>query len=254
MKNKFISLIPIALIVAIWAIVSYNHVLPNYVLPSIKEVATVYFKDFKILFDCASTTIAESTMGLILGIIFGFIFAFFMDRFKLVRLMLYPLLVITQAVPIVALAPLVVLLLGYDILPKIFLTSICCFFPITVSLFNGFNSPDKQYFDLFKTMGASQFQIFKFLKLPFAVPHFVSGLKIAATYAIISAMISEWVGGNSGLGVYMIRAKNSYAFDKLYAVIILICVASIAFVKLIDVINNVFLSKLNFDGSESANV
>lgn len=237
----------------IWGIISYNQMLPSYILPSIREVFVVYFNDFKILFDCTATTVSESILGLIFGIILGFVFAFLMDFLNMVRQMLYPILVITQALPVVVLAPLVVLLFGYDMLPKIFLTSLCCFFPITVSLFNGFNSPDKQYFDLFKTMGASQFQVFKFVKLPFAIPHFVSGLKIAATYAIISAMISEWVGGNSGLGVYMIRAKNSYAFDKLFAVIILICAVSIAFVKLIDIVNSIFLSKLNFNGPESAN-
>ena len=254
MKHKFISLIPIAFVIIIWAVVSNNNVLPSYILPSIQEDVSVYYKDAKILFDCMSTTVAESFIGLFLGAILGLLFAIAMDCFNIVRLMLYPILVITQSIPVVALAPLVILFFGYNMLPKIFLTSICCFFPVTVSTFNGFYSPSKQYFDLFKTMGASKFQIFKFIKLPFAVPYFVSGLKIATTYAIISAIISEWVGGDSGLGVYMIRAKNSYAFDKLFAVIILICIVSIAFVKLVDVINGIFLSKLNFNNLEKADV
>ena len=251
--NKFVSLVPIILIVVVWVAISYSGALPNYILPSITDVANVYLKDAKILFDCASTTVAESVLGLILGAFFGFILAFLMDSFSLIRIMLHPLLVITQSIPVVALAPLIVLFFGYDMLPKIVLTAICCFFPITVSLFNGFRSPNKQYFDLFKTMSASNFQVFRYVKLPFAVPHFVSGLKIATTYAVISAMISEWVGGNSGLGVYMIRAKNSYAFDKLFAVIILICVVSIALVKLIDVINGMFLNKLRFNLTEGEN-
>lgn len=232
---------------------SYSGAMPSYILPSIEDVIAVYFADFKILFDCVSTTVTEAILGLILGTLVAFILAFLIDRFNRVRKMLYPLLVITQSIPVVAIAPLVVLLFGYDMRPKIFLTALCCFFPITVSLYNGFKSPDKQYFDLFKTMGASNFQVFRFVKLPFAVPHFVSGLKIATSYALISALLAEWVGGNSGLGVYMIRAKNSYAFDKLFAVIILICVVSVVLVKAIDAANSMVLSKLHFNIVENNN-
>jgi len=140
---------------------------------------------------------------------------------------IYPVLIITQAVPTVAIAPLLVLWLGYGILPKITLIVITSFFPITIGLLDGFRAADKDALNLLRAMGASKFQSFLHIKLPGAIPHFFSSLRISVSYSIIGAVVAEWLGGFSGLGVYMTRVRKSYSYDKMFAVIFFISFISL---------------------------
>ncbi|MBQ2995814.1 MAG: ABC transporter permease, partial [Oscillibacter sp.] len=146
----------------------------------------------------------------------------------------YPILVITQTVPTVAIAPLLVLWFGYEMAPKVILIVIVTFFPVTVGLLEGFRSTDADAVNLLRSMGASRWQIFRYLKLPSALPQFFSGLRIAAAYAVVGAVISEWLGGFGGLGVYMTRVKQAFAFDKMFAVIFLISAISLGLMALVD--------------------
>ena len=150
-----------------------------------------------------------------------------MERFAPLYHAFYPLLVITQTIPAVAIAPLLVLWFGYDMAPKVVLIFIVTFFPIVVGLLDGFRTADEDAVKLLRTMGASHRQIFFQVRLPSSLPHFFSGLKIAAAYAVVGAVIAEWLGGFGGLGVYMTRVKNAYAFDKMFAVIFLITIVSL---------------------------
>ena len=167
-------------------------------------------------------TLIEAFLGLGLGIILGFAVAVIMDRFEYAYKMIYPVLVITQTIPTVAIAPLLVLWMGYGILPKIMLILLTSFFPITIGLLDGFRSVDKDMLNLLKTMGASSFQNFIHLKLPSSLGYFFAGLRISVSYSIIGAVVAEWLGGYDGLGVYMTRVRKSYSFDKMFAVIFLI--------------------------------
>ncbi len=120
--------------------------------------------------------------------------------------------------------------------PKITLIVITTFFPITVGLLEGFRSADKDAVDLMKAMGASRMQIFRFIKLPGSLSHFFAGLRVSAAYSIVGAVIAEWLGGYYGLGVYMVRVKKSYSFDKMFAVIFLISAISLLLMGLVDVL------------------
>ena len=131
-----------------------------------------------------------------------------MDRFEIVYLAFSPLITVSQTVPTVAIAPLLVLWLGYGLAPKVVLVVLTTFFPITVSLVSGFRSVDPDLIDLMRTMNATSAQIFWQVKIPAAAEQFFSGLKISATYAIVGAVIAEWLGGFSGLGVYMTRLNQ----------------------------------------------
>ncbi|WP_406542200.1 ABC transporter permease [Clostridium ljungdahlii] len=122
------------------------------------------------------------------------------------------------------------------VLPKIIVVVMVCFFPIVVSLVDGFEKVDRDYINLFSTMKASKLQTFYHLKLPYAMVNFFSGLKIAATYMIMSAIIGEWLGGDNGIGVYMVRAKNAYQLDKVFASILVIVIVSIIIIYIIDFI------------------
>ena len=140
--------------------------------------------------------------------------------------------------PTVAIAPLFVLWFGYGLLPKVLLVVITTFFPVTVALANGFRSVDQDQIDLMRTMRATEWQIFRYAKLPAAMDQFFSGLRISATYAIVGAVISEWLGGFWGLGVYMTRVRKSFSYDRMFAVIIIISALSLALMRGVDVLEH----------------
>lgn len=171
-----------------------------------------------------------------ISIIFSFILAIIMDSFEIVRKSIYPILLISQTIPTIAIAPLFIIWFGFGVLPKIIVVVMVCFFPIVVSLVDGFEKVDRDYINLFSTMKASKLQTFYHLKLPYAMVNFFSGLKIAATYMIMSAIIGEWLGGDNGIGVYMVRAKNAYQLDKVFASILVIVIVSIIIIYIIDFI------------------
>lgn len=234
--NKILPIVFILILICLWQIISDLNLTKKFMLPSFFEVVHAFILDFSVLMLNAKTTFTEAFIGITLSIILGFIFACIMDRFSVIRDLIYQMLIITQTIPTVAIAPLLVLWLGYDMLPKIVLVVIMCFFPITISLLDGFLSADKDSINLIKAMGGSNFQAFRYVKLPNAVNSFFSGLKIALSYSVVGTVISEWLGGYSGLGVYMMMAKKSYAFDKMFAVIIFVSMVSLLLMKIISVI------------------
>lgn len=206
---------------------SEGGLVPAYMLPSPVDVLKAFVNDMPILLHHASITLQEAIYGLIIGIIMAFVIATLMDRFPFIYKAVYPLLVITQTIPTIAIAPLLVLWLGFEMAPKIALVIITTFFPITISLLDGYRSTDIDAINLIRSMGGGRLKIFRYIKLPSAMNHFFSGLKVSASYAIVGAVISEWLGGFEGLGVYMTRVKKAYAFDKMFAVIIFISVISL---------------------------
>ena len=153
-----------------------------------------------------------------------------------IRDRLYPILVITQTVPTVAIAPLLVLWMGYGIAPKITLIVIVTFFPVAISLLEAFKQVDQDKIKLLKAMGASKYEIYKYIKLPESLSNFFSAFKIAVSYSVVGAVIAEWLGGFKGLGVYMIRVQKNYSFDKMFAVIFLISAISLILMKLVSFI------------------
>jgi ABC transporter, permease protein len=220
--DKIASSIIIAVLLIIWQILSMVNIIPKFMLPSPFEVVKAFVSDFPLLMKHTEVTLVEAFLGLGLGIILGFVVAVIMDRFEYAYKMIYPVLVITQTIPTVAIAPLLVLWMGYGILPKIMLILLTSFFPITIGLLDGFHSVDRDMLNLLKTMGATSFQNFIHLKLPSSLGYFFAGLRISVSYSIIGAVVAEWLGGYDGLGVYMTRVRKSYSFDKMFAVIFLI--------------------------------
>ncbi|HIR24980.1 MAG TPA: ABC transporter permease [Candidatus Egerieimonas faecigallinarum] len=234
--SKLWSAAAIVILLAVWQIVSAAGWVPNYMLPSPVDVVKAFVSEFPLLMENAKVTLAEAFLGLASGVVLGFIMAVLMDRFGRLYQALYPLIVITQTIPTVAIAPLLVLWFGYEMLPKVILIVIVTFFPITVGLLNGFKSADKDMMNLMRSMGAGNLQIFRYIKLPGAMSYFFASLRISASYAVVGAVISEWLGGFNGLGVYMTRVKKAFSFDKMFAVILLISAISLLLMKLVDLI------------------
>lgn len=234
--NKIAPVIAILTVILIWYICNDMQVIPAYMLPSPTEVFSAFVNNFDVMLQQAAVTLQEAVYGLLIGIAIAFVVASLMDRFAFLHKALYPLLVISQTIPTIAIAPLLVLWMGFGMAPKITLVVITTFFPIAIGLLNGFSSVDDDAVKLMHSMGASRFQIFRFVKLPSALPSFFSGLQVSASYAIVGAVISEWLGGFDGLGVYMTRVKKAYAFDKMFAVIIFISAISLLLMALISII------------------
>ena len=220
--DKIAPSIIIVILLIIWQTLSMVNIIPKFMLPSPIEVVRAFISDFPLLMEHTEITLIEAFLGLGLRISLGLAVAVIMDRFEYAYKMIYPVLVITQTIPTVAIAPLLVLWMGYGILPKIMLILLTSFFPITIGLLDGFRSVDKDMLNLLKTMGASSFQNFIHLKLPSSLGYFFAGLRISVSYSIIGAVVAEWLGGYDGLGVYMTRVRKSYSFDKMFAVIFLI--------------------------------
>lgn len=238
--DKIWSISAVAVLLIVWQTVCSLNIVESFILPSPISVIKALISDFHVLMEHAAVTLGEAVIGLFAGITVGFLIAVVMDRFEPLYKAFYPLIVLTQTVPTVAIAPLLVLWFGYEMMPKVVLVTITTFFPIAVGLLTGFKSADIDSCNLLRAMGASNSQIFRHIKLPGALPQFFSGLRISASYAVVGAVISEWLGGFEGLGVYMTRVKKTYSFDKMFAVIILISVISLILMKLVDYLNKRF--------------
>lgn len=225
--SKMWSCSAVLLIVAVWQLVTGAGLIGEFMLPSPLQVVKACFSEFPILMSNAGTTLMEAFTGLLMGVGIGFAAAVAMDRCERLFQAFYPIIVLTQTVPAIAIAPLLVLWFGYEMTPKVILIVITTFFPITVGLLSGFQGADPAAVDLLRAMGAGHVQIFRYIKLPGAAGQFFAGLKISASYAVVGAVISEWLGGFNGLGVYMLRVKKAFSFDKMFAVIFLISLISL---------------------------
>ncbi|MBP3892430.1 MAG: ABC transporter permease [Atopobiaceae bacterium] len=238
----------VAILLVVWELVVRMGFVPNFLLPSPTQVVSALVTDVQLLASHAGTTILEAVLGLAIGVAVGFVAAVLMDRFETIYLAFDPLITISQTIPTVAIAPLLVLWFGYGLAPKVILIVLTTFFPVAVSLVSGFRSVDPDMIDLMRTMGASDLQIFTQVKLPAALDQFFSGLRISATYAIVGAVISEWLGGFNGLGVYMTRVRKSFAYDRMFAVIILISLLSLLLMKLVDLLERVCMPWKHVEG------
>ena len=235
-NKSWLPLVPVAAILIIWQLLSMSGIIPPYMLPGTVRVIKVFIADFNLLMGNLTFTLLEAFSGLVLAVMAAFILAILMDANKYLRESITPILLLTQTIPVIAVAPLLILWMGYGLAPKISLVFLTCFFPMTIGLLGAFTHTDIDSIKLLKSMGASRRQIYQFIKLPQALPAFLSGLKISCAYSIIGAVIAEWLGGNAGLGVYMIRVRRSYSFDKMFAVILLTSALSLLLIKLVSII------------------
>ena len=243
--SKLPAAAALLLLVFLWWVLCASGAVPSYMLPSPVDVARAFVNDFSNLMYHAGTTLQEAAYGLVIGVVLAFAIGTVMDRFLILDRAFSPLLVISQTIPTIAIAPLLVLWMGFGMAPKITLVVITTFFPIAVGLLEGYRSVDPDAVDLLRAMGANRRQIFRHVKFPASLPYFFSGLKISASYAIVGAVIAEWLGGFEGLGVYMTRVKKAYAFDRMFAVIILIVVISLLLMGLVDLIRRAAMPYAN---------
>lgn len=241
-ENRIRKMTPVfvlAGLVLIWQVVCMTGLVPGYMLPSPVDVVKAFISDFPLLMYHSGATLIEAGLGLLIGVAFGFLSAALMDTFPYVKDGLYPILVITQTIPAVAIAPLLILWFSYGIAPKVVLVVLVTYFPMAVGLLEGFQSVDKDMITLMRSMKASNWQIFWHVKFPNALGEFFAALKIAVSYSVVGAVIAEWLGGLKGLGVYMTRVRKAYSYDKMFAVVLLVSVISLLLMLLVRILQNV---------------
>jgi ABC-type nitrate/sulfonate/bicarbonate transport system permease component len=178
-------------------------------------------------------TLGETALGLAISVAFSIAIAVAMDRFVALRRALQPLLVASQTVPVVAIAPLLVLWFGFGLAPKILIVVLVTFFPITVALMDGFGSAAGEATDLLSSLGATRGQVFRKLRWPSALPSMFTGLRIAATYGVIGAVFGEYVGAYEGLGIWMQLSQNAFRTDLVFAAVLLAAALSIGLFALV---------------------
>ena len=186
-------------------------------------------------------TLAEAVLGLLIAVAAGVLIAILIDMSEWVRKSVEPLLVLSQTIPIIALAPLLIIWFGFGIFPKVIVVALVCFFPIAINLSDGFRLVDRDMVKLMRTLGASRRQMFIKLKLPAAAPFFFSGLKIAGTYSVMGAVIGEWLGASKGLGILLTRSSQSFLTEKVFAAIILIVGLSLLIFALIEILARIMM-------------
>lgn len=216
-----------------WQVVAAKSGLSAFILPSPTQVFEAAWETRDLLASAISTTMLETLIGLIMAILLGMAIAAAMDFSSFIRRALYPILVASQTVQILAIAPLLIIWFGFGLLPKVIIVVLVCFFPMAVSTADGLASADPDHVALLKAMGANRGQIWRLVRLPSALPSFFSGLRIAVTYSVVGATIGEWVGGSAGLGLYMLRSKNALATDQVFVAIVITSAISIGLFAMI---------------------
>ena len=189
------------------------------ILPAPSRVLTATIDAAEVLWWHTRQTLGETLLGFLLALVIGVVCATAIDFFAVVRRALFPLLITSQTIPIIALAPLLVLWFGYGMLPKVLIVALVCFFPIVVAMVHGLAATDPELIKLYRTFGASRGQIFRVVRLPTALPMLFAGVRMAVTYSVIGAIFGEYVGASRGLGIFLQTAKNSYRTDLVFGMI-----------------------------------
>jgi len=226
-------------ILVLWELSVYVTGIEKWILPAPTEIFQSLVNSSDLLVIHSLQTLKETLLGLLLAVIVGIILATLIDVSEWFQKALYPLLVISQTIPIIAVAPLIMIWFGFGILPKVVVVALVCFFPIAINLADGYRTVDITMIRLLETMGATKWQIFKMVKLPGAMPFFFSGLRIAGTYSVMGAVIGEWLGASQGLGILLTRSSQSFLTDRVFATIIVIVFMSLAIFTVVEVLARV---------------
>ena len=221
------SIVIVVVIVSLWQVVVWVTQAPPFILPAPVQVGAALLTNSNLIAFHASVTIFEIILGLIFGCVIGFMSAWAIVQFQPVRSWFLPVLVASQALPVFAIAPILMLWLGFGMASKIAMATLIIYFPVTAALYDGLRSTDSGWIDLARIMGASKHTLLKYIRLPAALPSLGSGMRIAAAIAPIGAVVGEWVGSSSGLGFLMLHANARTQVDLMFAALIVLAAFAI---------------------------
>jgi putative hydroxymethylpyrimidine transport system permease protein len=221
-------------------IVRLAHV-PGYLLPAPSAIAADLAADWPVLGPAVLVTFREIVLGFVIAAAAGVGLAVALHLSSVARRAVYPLLIGSQTVPIIVLAPILVILLGYGIAPKLVIVALICFFPIVVNGIDGLRSVDAELIRMMRTLDASRWAILRRIEIPAALPSIFSGLRIAATFAAIGAVFGEWSGSNQGLGYVMLAATPNLLTARIFAAIVLLTAVALALFGVVSLLERIFV-------------
>lgn len=221
------ALVLIAFIVA-WQVVPPALAVEEYILPTPSEIAGQMVDDWSLLQPALLTTLREVLLGFALAFVVAMVLGFAVAHSRVINRAVYPLLVASQTVPVIAIAPVFIIWFGYGLAPKVVITALICFFPLTVNTVAGYASVDPDARMLFRAYGAGRLTTFRLLSLPSALPSIFAGVKISVTLSVIGATIGEWVGSDAGLGYVILQASSQIITARVFAAIVLLSLMGIA--------------------------
>jgi len=215
-------LLVLAVLLGAWEVYVDSGGVDDLVLAAPSQIATALWDDRSLLLDNLWVTAQEVGLGIVLALALGLVLAVAIDWFDVLRRALYPLMVGSQAVPLIILAPLLVYWVGFGILPKLAIIALICFFPVVVTTFDGLRATDPELRKLMRTLGATRWQSFRLTELPAALPAALSGARIAVAIAVIGAVLAESAGSTSGLGHLMLQAIPNLETPRAYAAVVVL--------------------------------
>lgn len=234
-------------LLALWQVVSAAGLVPADMLPAPTRIIDSGVTQGDVILRHAVPTLTATLLGFVLSVSVATIFATLLDFSELLRRALLPLFVVSQTLPLIALAPLVVLWFGFGMLPKVLLVAFVTFFPMVVGLLRGFATADPEAEHLLRSMGASRATVFRMIRLPAGLPSFFSSLRISITYAVVGAIFAEYAGAVSGLGVYMQSAKHVFRTDLVLAAVVVSSTVTLMLYGLVVLIERLWLPWLRIE-------
>ena len=215
-------------VIGIWQLVVREFDVKPYVLPAPSAIASATVSNWDLLFTNLRVTVKEMLLGFGLATGVGVLLGTLIAMSTIFRRGVFPLVIASQTVPVIALAPVLVIWFGYDILPRVLVTALIAFFPLTVNTVTGFRAVDPELIRLFRSLNASRLQVFRKLTFPSGLPYIFAGLKVAATLSVIGATVGEWVGADKGLGYQIVTDTSQLETTRVFASIFLLSLSGIA--------------------------
>lgn len=221
-------------LLVLWQFVVVFFEVPAFIVPDPVSVFTRMINDAGLLWEHTLVTMAEMLMGLGLGVVFGVLMALVLVYFATLRPWLLPLLLVTQAIPVFALAPVLMLWFGYGMASKVVMTVLIIFFPVATCCYDGLRYTPQGWLDLAQTMGGNSWAVLRLIRWPAALPALASGLRVAVVVAPIGAVVGEWVGSSAGLGYLMLQANARLWVDLMFAALTVLAICSVTLYYLTD--------------------
>ena len=229
------AIIVVALI-GLWQFIVWVTQSPPFILPAPYAVGIAFFIHFEQIMFHASVTVLEILLGMLIGCGFGMFSAWTILQYQNLRSWVLPVLVASQALPVFAIAPVLMLWLGYGMASKVAMATLIIYFPVTATLYDGLRNTNSEWLDMAKIMGATKHTTMKYIRLPAALPSLGSGLRIAAAVAPIGAVVGEWVGSSTGLGFLMLHANARTQVDLMFAALVALATFAIFLYFCIDLL------------------
>ena len=230
----FRGLVVLAGLIAFWQAVVWISEAKPWMLPSPWDVALAWGSHYRSILSHAALTAAEILLGLLTGTLLGCASALTMAYFRPARRWLLPVLVVSQAIPVFALAPILVLWLGYGMVSKVAMATLIIYFPVTAAFHDGLRRTEPGWLDLARTMNASRWAILWQVRIPSALPALASGLRVATAVAPIGAIVGEWVGSSAGLGYLMLHANARMQVDVMFAALVTLAALAVTLFFIMD--------------------